>query len=156
MKCRDARAAISARFDDWDAGVDTSALEAHVASCAECRAEVKCVGFARELLDMAEAPEPSPSFDERVLAELNRRGWFDRLCDWFEAPARRVAAALIFSGLVMCCVLSLPQSHATSRIELLILQRQAAQAGMDISDIYPPFPDAVRRSEGGIDKCVWG
>ena len=152
MKCRDARAAISARFDDGDVGVDTSALEAHIASCAECRAEVKCVGFAWELLDMAEAPEPSPSFDERVLAELNRRGWFDRLCDWFEVPIRRMAATAALSGLVVACTFFAPHVSGPGVVEPSIIERQAAEAGIDLSNIQLPGP--AQRSDGGAVWCA--
>ena len=147
MKCRDTRAAISARFDDENAGVDTLALEAHLACCRACRAEADGIRLARELLGMAEAPEPSASFDERVLAGLNRQGWFDRLLDWFAAPIRRVAIASALSGLVVACMFFGPHGSSPGIVEPSIIERQAAEAGIDLPDIDLPGPP--QRSNGG-------
>jgi len=155
MKCKDARAAISARLDGEDIGFDREALEAHLAQCLECRAEADAVGRIGEILRSAAAPVPSASFDERVLDGLSRRSWFDRLCDWFEVPARRVAVALGLSALVISCMFLVPNSSVPpSHVGLDILRRQAAEAGVDLSDIYPTHPAPSQRSEGGTIKCV--
>ena len=154
MKCKDVRAAISARFDGGDMGANPAALEAHLAVCRRCRAEAEAVGLTGELLGAVRVPEPSASFDERVFAGLNRRGWFDQLCEWFEIPVRRVAVMLAFSTLVVASVLLLPQSAGHYESELSILERQAAQIGLDISDIAPVDSAPAERSQGGTIKCA--
>lgn len=154
MKCKDARAAISARFDGEDMGVDPAALEAHLALCRACRAEVEAVGFSGELVKKAQVPRPSASFDERVLAGLNRRGWFDRLLDWFEVPVRRVAVMLACSALLTACVFLVLESTQSVRMESLILERQAAQMGLDPSEINLVPATPSQRSEGGTIKCA--
>ncbi len=155
MKCRDARAAISARFDGEDIGFDPNALEAHLAQCVECRAEADAGAPVGEIVRSAAAPAPSPSFDERVLDGLNRRSWFDRACDWFEVPVRRVAVALAFSGAVVSCMILVPQtSLPPAQVPLAILDMQTDWADIDFSDTYPVQPAPPRRSEGGTVKCV--
>lgn len=155
MRCKDARAAISARVDGEDIGFDREALEAHLAQCLECRAEADAVGRIGKILRSAAAPVPSASFDERVLDGLSRRSWFDRLCDWFEVPARRVAVALAFSGVVVSCMVLVPQTPVPpAQAPLAILDMQTDWADIDFSHIYPVQPTPPRRSEGGTIKCV--
>ena len=154
MKCRDARAAISARFDGEHMGVDGAALAAHLASCPACRVEADAVGLAGELLSTVAAPEPSASFDERVLVRLNRRGWFDRLLDWFEVPVRRVAVMLACSALLTACVFLVLENTQSVRMESLILERQAGQMGLDPSEINLVPTTPSQRSEGGTIKCA--
>jgi len=154
MKCEDARAAISARFDGESVGADPAALEAHLSVCPDCRAEAEAVGFSGELVRTAGAPKPSASFDERVLGGLGRRGWFDRLLDWFEVPARRVAVALALSCLALSCTFFALPSTGFGENRLGIVERQAAQWGFDVPDTDPPHSRRSERSEGGIVPCA--
>ena len=153
MKCKDARAAISARFDGEDIGFDSTAFEAHLAECRDCRAEAEALGHAGELLRAAVVIEPSASFDERVLGGLGRKNWLDRIFDWFDVPIRRLAVTLAFSALVISgAFLTSPYQIPRPDATTAILEMQARQMGIDLSEIRPMQPVPMRRSDGGTSK----
>lgn len=155
MKCEDARAAISARLDGEPLGIDPCALDAHLAVCADCRSEAGSADMVGGLLRSVEPPRASAGFNTRVIGSGTRRSWFDRLCDWFESPPRRVAAAVAVSAAVVCLTLSSASDHAPSRADQLVQMRtMAQQSGMDPDDIQLLFPPDKRRTEGGCRRCI--
>ena len=152
MKCKDARAAISARFDGEDIGFDSALLEAHLVLCPECRIEADALGHAGELFRVALAVEPTISFDERVLGGLGRKNWLDRIFDWFDVPIRRLAVTLAFSALVISGAFLTSPYQIPRPDAAVIMEIQARQMGIDLSEIRPIQPVPMRRSEGGTSR----
>lgn len=87
-------------------------LQAHLASCTECRQELAELQATFALLDGWEAPEPSPFFDSRLKARLREAqaeapaGFWERAKSWMQLSTGRsfrpaMAGAL---GLVMLAV----------------------------------------------------
>ncbi len=75
MDCADAQAALSRRLDGAPTGVEAAALEAHLASCAACRALARDLAVEDELLAAAWPPLAAPAgFADRVVAALPPRG----------------------------------------------------------------------------------
>lgn len=68
MRCSRYRLALSARLDGEGPGVEPAALDAHVATCPDCRAWVAAAGA---LQSQVQAPT-SPDLNPAVLAELLR------------------------------------------------------------------------------------
>jgi predicted anti-sigma-YlaC factor YlaD len=69
MKCDTARTAISARLDGEDLGVETDALEEHLARCAACRAFAADAESVHRDLRLAGAPEV-PDLTAPILAAI--------------------------------------------------------------------------------------
>lgn len=154
MKCKDARAAISARFDGEDIGIDPAVLEAHLAGCPECRAESEAIGLTGDLLRSVAIPEPSPRFDGAVLGELSQKNWLDIVFEWFAVPVRRVAAAAAFSIIIFGGMLALAQGLPPRPDPMSLIEMQAARAGVKLPDMEEEHALPVRRSERSTLKCV--
>jgi predicted anti-sigma-YlaC factor YlaD len=81
MDCTHARTALSARLDGEDPGLPPDALDAHVATCAACRAWHAQASALHGRLRVAPAP-PVPDLSASVLAaigaEPTARGAQDR------------------------------------------------------------------------------
>lgn len=69
MNCDTARDAMSARLDDEDPGIDLAVLDAHLATCAPCRAHEAEVGDLHRLVRLRTA-EPVPDLTARVLGSI--------------------------------------------------------------------------------------
>jgi predicted anti-sigma-YlaC factor YlaD len=61
MRCSRYRQALSARIDGEAPGVDDAALDAHVATCDECRAWVESVGALVARMDVPATPDLDPA-----------------------------------------------------------------------------------------------
>lgn len=84
MICRDCKSALPDLLFD-PAAPSNSAAQAHIDSCAECRAELASLQTTFALLDEWKAPEPSPFFDQKLAVRLREEqnaapaGWLERL-----------------------------------------------------------------------------
>lgn len=84
MICRDCKSVLPDLLFD-PAAPSNLAAQAHVDSCAECRAELDSLQATFTLLDEWKAPEPSPYFDQKLAVRLREEqsaapaGWFERL-----------------------------------------------------------------------------
>ncbi len=109
MNCKDFEQTWNERLDDRPPGADDrfSALAAHAAACADCRAiHARYLVLAQAIHDLAPISSPSPTFTERVLTAwaaeepgvLARRPLVSRL------PIRLAtlaAAAVLLVGLTL-------------------------------------------------------
>ena len=68
MDCSSFRDAISARLDGEEAGLPGEALDAHLATCADCRAWVSAAGALSAAV--SRAPRPDVRLDPALLAAL--------------------------------------------------------------------------------------
>lgn len=83
MECQE----VKAHFADLllDPAAVSSQLRAHVDSCAGCRTELEDLRDTMELLNVWEAPEPTPFFDAKLRGRLRREreappaGFFERM-----------------------------------------------------------------------------
>src|SRR5262249_13410557 len=92
MTCYDARDQFSALADDALASGERAALDAHLATCADCRRELQRFRDTVALLH-AVAPARAPAgFVDRVLEAARPRPWY----------------ALLFRGLFLPCPVNLP------------------------------------------------
>jgi hypothetical protein len=71
------------------------AAETHLSECVACRAELESLQETFQMLDVWEAPEPSPWFDSRLAARLREEeakapaSWLERLADSFRFSTGR-------------------------------------------------------------------
>jgi hypothetical protein len=84
MNCKDCQSAILDLL--FDPGAPSSvAVRTHIESCAACTQDFKSMEATFSLLDMWQAPEPSPYFDQKLAVRLREEqtltpaGWFERL-----------------------------------------------------------------------------
>src|SRR5207249_3019022 len=114
---------LSAYLDGALAGAERSSVDAHLAGCASCRAELgRLQGALRALAMLPPAPEPSAefrrSFSRRVENEATageRVARLFRLPRWFFAGSAGVAAA---AALAMVLVNVQTQRHLRRAHEL--------------------------------------
>jgi len=108
MSCHDARELFSARADDALTAPERAALDAHLASCAECRREWERFRATIALLHAVEHPRAPVGFVDRVLRATSR------------VPRHRPmeAAAVVLVG-VMAVILfkATPELQRASRVE---------------------------------------
>jgi hypothetical protein len=90
------------------AAPSNAAVRTHIDSCEECSREFKSMEATFALLDVWQAPEPSPYFDQKLAVRLREEqalapaGWFERMKSRFQfntgrqfRPAMAGALALI-------------------------------------------------------------
>lgn len=84
MICRDCQSALPELLLDPTAPSNAAARE-HLKSCSACNREFQSFEATFALLDMWQAPEPSPYFDQKLAVRLREEqrmppaGWFERL-----------------------------------------------------------------------------
>src|SRR5262245_51869523 len=106
MTCHDAREQLSALIDDALGAEERSAVEAHLATCAECRRELDQLRRTVGLLRAVE-PERAPAgFVDRVLEAARPEPWPRRLVralllPWpVKLPVEAAAIVLVAVGVV--------------------------------------------------------
>lgn len=71
--CAEVHEALSARLDGEDEGLAARRVDAHVATCADCRDASQRLAVMARRLRLAEAP-PVPELSQRILTALERDG----------------------------------------------------------------------------------
>ena len=89
MSCKTIREQFNERLDGRLDGSQMAAFDAHVAACADCRAEWRAYAGAWEVIEHQPGIEPSFGFVERTLRRLNERSTVGHL--WFWQPGVRWA-----------------------------------------------------------------
>ena len=102
MTCHDAREQLSALLDDPFAASEREAVEAHLATCSECRRELARLRGTVTLLGRLPPVHAPAGFVDRVMAESSRSSWRHRLLQAVFLPLRvklpLEAAALVLVG----------------------------------------------------------
>ena len=102
MTCHDAREQLSALLDDPFAASEREAVEAHLATCSECRRELARLRGTVTLLGRLPPVHAPAGFVDRVMAESFRSSWRHRLLQAVFLPLRvklpLEAAALVLVG----------------------------------------------------------
>jgi anti-sigma factor RsiW len=70
MNCKNAQSLLSAYIDEELTGREMLELRTHLAECAECSEELKCVEAVRRLLGGSPVPEPSADFEDRLVSSV--------------------------------------------------------------------------------------
>lgn len=84
MICRDCKSALPELLLNPTAPSNDAARE-HLKSCPDCNKEFQSLEATFALLDIWQAPEPSPYFDQKLAVRLREEqampaaGWFERL-----------------------------------------------------------------------------
>ena len=84
MICHDCQSALPDLLLD-PASPSNAAARAHLDTCAACREEFNSLEATFALLDLWQAPEPSPYFDQKLAVRLREEqatapaGWFERM-----------------------------------------------------------------------------
>jgi len=103
MTCTDARGQLSALLDDALSVVERSALEAHLATCADCRRELAALRGTVTLLGRLGPAHAPAGFVDQVVSEAYRPSRRRRLFDVLFRPLRiklpLEAAAVVLVGL---------------------------------------------------------
>lgn len=97
MQCAHWQEAISARIDGEDPGVEPRLLDAHVATCADCRAFTSTAERARRLARVQPAPE-IPDLSRRV---VKAAALADRVASWSAVRAVLAVVALQVVGFAL-------------------------------------------------------
>ena len=122
MSCHDARQLFSALADDALTAPERAALDAHLASCAECRREWERFRATVALLHAVEHPRAPVGFVDRVLGATSRAPRHRRVLRALFLPWRQKlpmeAAALVLVG-VMAVILfkATPELQRAARVE---------------------------------------
>ncbi len=103
MTCHDAREQLSAFLDDALSGPERAALEAHLATCADCGRELEQLQETVTLLGRLGPAHAPAGFVDRVVTEAYRPSWPRRLVDALFRPLRvklpLEAAAVVLVGI---------------------------------------------------------
>ena len=154
MNCERMETRLIVFLDGKATAAERREVEAHLESCADCRARAEEFRAVSALLDHAPVDGPSPAFDARMRAAVAAqpaRGWFT-LVEW-GVPALRTAAALAVLALVAWWVAMLPtpndqvvQMTPSEEFQLIrdlpVLEDYDVLANFEVlSQLPPPKPE---------------
>jgi anti-sigma factor RsiW len=120
MTCHDAREQLSALLDDALTAPERSAVDSHLATCAECRRELERLRGTVALLGRLGPAHAPAGFVDRVMAEAGRPSRLRRLLDALFRPLRAKlpleAAAVVLVGISALYVYQrTPEVHQLAR-----------------------------------------
>ena len=149
MTCHDAREQLSALIDDALGAEERSAVEAHLATCAECRRELERLRGTVALLRAVEPVRAPAGFVDRVLGAARPVPWPRRLVralllPWpVKLPVEAAAIVLVAVGIVYV-FRATPELQQASRFEAT---PPVATAPREITP-EPPSPDVNQKAVG--------
>jgi putative zinc finger protein len=158
MTCHDAREQLSALIDDALGAEERGAVEAHLATCAECRWELERLRDTVALLRAVEPARAPAGFVDRVLEAARPALWPRRLVralllPWpVKLPVEAAAIVLVAVGVVYVfqATQGLQQArHLGSVQPVTTASDQAAPAppSQDAVREAPPTPEAARAKQ---------
>ena len=152
MTCHDAREQFSALVDDALAADGRAALDAHLATCADCRRELQRFRDTVSLV-RAVAPVRAPAgFVDRVLEAARPVSWPRRLLrglflPWpVKLPMEAAAVALVAVGVALV-YRGTPELELATRLEqpVPVVARAPESAAPTVATPLPPHPTALER-----------
>jgi Putative zinc-finger len=147
MTCHDARDQLSALIDDALGAEERSAVETHMATCAECRRELERLRGTVALLRAVEPARAPAGFVDRVLEAARPEPWPRRLfrallLPWpVKLPVEAAAIVLVAVG-VAYVFRATPELQQASRYE----SAQPVTTASDQAAPAPPSPDVAREA----------
>lgn len=92
LDCAEVQAALSARLDGEDAGIDDDLIDAHVSGCADCQAYFDCAAALNRRLTIGAATAAgAPDLTDQILAGISPS----------EAPRRLSASPAVLGRLLL-------------------------------------------------------
>jgi hypothetical protein len=157
LPCEEARALLDEGFDRPLAPGEEEALRGHLAACAACREDASAAERIHLALASMTAPDPGPSFSDRVVAALDRAPGADgaRAPSGADGPGllRGLVAAAGTAAVAALAVAVLPLDAAAASVEGLLprvpvpsLPELPAGAGRllaGLPDLLPPWAAAL-------------
>jgi hypothetical protein len=143
MTCHDAREQLSALIDDALGAEERGAVEAHLATCAECRRELERLRDTVALLRAVEPARAPAGFLDRVLEAARPKPWPRRLfrallLPWpVKLPIEAAAIVLVAVGVVYVF---------RSTLEPARFYDAPPSGTTMLSDTAPPSSDASREA----------
>ena len=143
MTCHDAREQLSALIDDALGDAERSAVEEHLATCAECRRELERLRGTVALLRAVEPARAPAGFVDRVLEAARPEPWPRRLfrallLPWpVKLPIEAAAIVLVAVGVVYVF---------RSTLEPARFYDAPPSGTTMLSDTAPPTSDASREA----------
>ena len=134
MTCHDVRELFSALIDEALDASERRTVDAHLATCAECRRELERLRSTVALVHAVEPARTPAGFVDRVLAAARPTPWYRRLLSalflpWpVKIPAEAAAIVLVAIGVVYLYRVT-PELHQWDRMERM----------------QPPAPTELRR-----------
>jgi len=158
MTCHDAREQLSALIDDALGAEERRAVEAHLATCADCRRELERLRDTVALLRAVEPARAPTGFVDRVLEAARPAPWSRRLVralllPWpVKLPVEAAAIVLVAVGVVYVfqATQGLQQArHLGSVQPMTTASDQAAPAppSQDAAREAPSTPEAARAKQ---------
>jgi hypothetical protein len=147
MTCHDAREQLSALIDDALGAEARSAVEAHLATCAECRRELEQLRGTVALLRAVEPARAPVGFVDRVLEAARPAPWPRRLVralllPWpVKLPVEAAAIVLVAVG-VAYVFHAAPGLQQASRYDSV----EPVTTASDQTAPAPPSPDVTREA----------
>jgi anti-sigma factor RsiW len=132
LSCADARDLFSARADDALSVEERAALDAHLATCAECVREWQRFAATVSLLRAAEPARAPAGFVDRVLA-ARPRPWYRRLARQLFVPwpvklPVEAAAVVMLAGLAVLVFQRSPDLQQAARVPDAAVSARAPEA----------------------------
>ena len=151
MTCHDAREQFSALVDDALAADGRAALDAHLATCADCRRELQRFRDTVSLV-RAVAPVRAPAgFVDRVLEAARPVSWPRRLVrglflPWpVKLPMEAAAVVLVAVGVALV-YRGTPELELATRLEQPpVVVREPESAAPPVGTLLPPHPTSLER-----------
>jgi len=122
MTCDEARERLSALLDEALSPVERDALDAHVATCVDCRREL---GLLRNTVALLRAVDPARApagFVDRVRAAARRAPWYRRVqralfVPWPVKLPLEAAAIVLVGVIVVSLFKTTPELEQAARVE---------------------------------------
>jgi Putative zinc-finger len=148
MTCGEARDRFSARADDALAPDERAALEAHLATCGECRRDWQRFAATVGLLHAVEPARAPAGFVDRVLGAARPAPWYRRLArtvflPWPVKLPLEAAAIVLVGGLAVLVFQRSPALQYTAQAPTSETRSQVAPS---------PTPDAGARSRAILEE----
>jgi len=135
MKCEDVEKGLIAYVDAGATAAERRDVEAHLVTCAACRARVEAFRSVSALLGEVPPAEPSFGFDARVrqrIAAEPQRGWLGSA--WFAPQARLAFSAAMLVALTVWLV-KLPTNPSQGTVTTPTAAAVAASSDQDFDAV---------------------
>ena len=151
MTCHEARDQFSARADEVLTPDERAALEAHLATCGECRREWQRFAATVGLLHAVEPARAPAGFVDRVLGAARPQPWYRRLArtvflPWSVKLPLEAAAIVLVGGLAVLVFQRSPELQQTAQAPAPVETQQYASQSAPPAARATPTPDTGTRA----------
>lgn len=158
MTCDDARRMIARRADESGDDERSAMLDAHVSTCADCRAALEEQREVVAVLRSRPIAPVSATFSQRLAARLDdASGWLG-IADWriWTFRVAPIAAALALVALLTSSSTRTQTSSATPQVASPITIEEWARSGLDASRISSMLWQKEVTTESLLESMVTG